>query len=46
MCNAIIDDKTGQPLEYQHLIKLDKYKDTWLPFFANELGHLAQGIHP
>ena len=41
---AILDDETGQSLEFRHLIKLDKYRDVWMKSFANELGRLAQGI--
>ena len=35
---AVIDDNTGDMLEYQHLIKSDKYKRIWERSFANELG--------
>jgi hypothetical protein len=41
---AILDEETGQSLEFRHLIKLDKYRDIWMKSFANELGRLAQGI--
>lgn len=42
--NSIIDDKTGEALEYRNLIKLDKYCSTWFTSPANEIGRLAQGI--
>ena len=45
MCNAIIDETMGTPLEYQHLVKPDTYREVWVTSFANELGHLTQGIH-
>ena len=45
LANPIIDDNTGQELEYRHLIKQDKYKEVWKKSFANELGRLAQGVH-
>jgi hypothetical protein len=32
-------------LEYQHLIKSDKYRKVWEHSFANKLGQLFQGIH-
>jgi hypothetical protein len=35
---AIIDDNTGNVLEYHHLMKMDKHK------IANEIGRLFQGI--
>ena len=41
---AIIDDKTGESLEYRDLIKRPDLKDTWFTSLANELGILAQGI--
>ena len=44
MYHAIIDETIGTPLEYQHLIKQDKYREMWVTFFANELGCLPQGI--
>ena len=40
----IIDDETGDSLEYKHLIKSDKYKKTLVKYFTNELGRLAQGL--
>ena len=41
---AIIDDKTGQSLEYRDLIKRPELRDTWFKSLANQLGRLAQGI--
>ena len=41
---AIIDEATGNSLEFRHLIKLEKYRAIWMKSFANELGRLAQGI--
>ena len=41
---AVIDDDTGEVLEYRHLIKSEKYKRIWERSFANELGRLFQGI--
>jgi hypothetical protein len=41
---AILDEETGQSLEFRHLIKMDKYRNVWMKSFANELGRLAQGI--
>ena len=41
---AIIDDKTGQRLEYRDLIKRPKLRDTWFKSLVNELGRLVQGI--
>ena len=44
MENSIIDYETGGSLEYRHLIKLDKHKNIWVKYFANELGGLAQVV--
>jgi hypothetical protein len=35
---------TGQQLEYHHLIKRPDLRPAWEMAFANELGHLTQGI--
>ena len=42
--NSIIDDETGELIEFIHLIKRDKYKNTWVKYLANDLGCLAQGV--
>ena len=44
LANLIIDEETGDSLEYRHLIKCDKYKNTRVQYFADELGRLAQGV--
>ena len=41
---AGIDKDTGEALEYQDLMKKDKYRDIWSNSLANELWRLAQGI--
>jgi hypothetical protein len=41
---AIIDNNTGDVLEYQHLMKMNKHKQVWAHVFANEIGWLFQGI--
>ena len=43
-CGVIIDEDTGESLEYRDLIKLPKYREVWMKSFANEIGRLAQGI--
>jgi hypothetical protein len=40
---AIVDDITGDILEYRHLIKSDSHRSIWQKSFANELGRLFQG---
>jgi hypothetical protein len=41
MASAILDDKTGELLEYRHLIKHPKYKDIWTKSFGTEIRHLV-----
>ena len=41
---AVINNDTGDVLEFQNLIKSEKYKKTWERSFANKLGRLFQGI--
>jgi hypothetical protein len=38
---AVLDDDTGNLLEYRHLIKHPKYTDTWSNSFRNEIRQLA-----
>ena len=33
LANSIINDETGYSLEYRHLIKIDKQKNTWVEYF-------------
>ena len=42
--NAVMDNETGELLEYRHLIKRPKYKVPWKYSFGNEVGRLAQGM--
>eukprot|EP00804_Cyclotella_cryptica_P018248 CCRYP_005977-RA/>CCRYP_005977-RA protein AED:0.36 eAED:0.36 QI:0/-1/0/1/-1/1/1/0/334 len=42
--SAVIDNKTGDSLEYRHLIKHRKYKEIWTRSYANELGCLTNSI--
>ena len=38
---SILDEDTGDLLEYRHLMKHPKYKDTWLKSFGTEIRHLV-----
>jgi hypothetical protein len=38
---AVLDDETGNLLEYRHLMKHPKYKDTWLKSFGTEIHRLV-----
>eukprot|EP01082_Thalassiosira_pseudonana_P012372 g11214.t1 g11214 contig5:382941-386300(-) len=44
VAGSIIDDTTGEVLEYRHLIRNPKYQKEWNTSCANEIGRLAQGI--
>jgi hypothetical protein len=37
----VLDDETGDLLEYWHLLKHPKYKDVWSQSFGKEIRHLA-----
>ena len=41
---AVIDNDTGELLEYRHLIQRPKYKKDWGFSFGNEIVRLAQGM--
>jgi hypothetical protein len=41
MAYAILDDETGDLLEYRHLIKHPKYKDVWSNSFSTEMRRLV-----
>ena len=44
LCNfasAVLNNETGDLLEYCHLLKHPKYKDVWSKLFGKEVGHLA-----
>jgi hypothetical protein len=38
---AVLDDETGDLLEYRHLLKHPKYKDVWSKSFGKEIWRLA-----
>ena len=44
MLHAVLNDETGELMEYRHLIANPKYRDTWLNAYGKELGRLAQGL--
>ena len=41
---AVLDEETGELLEYRHLIKKPKVREQWGYSFGNEIGRLAQGM--
>lgn len=40
----MLDQDTGELLEYRHLVKRPKYKKPWGHSFGNEIGRFAQGM--
>eukprot|EP00804_Cyclotella_cryptica_P023061 CCRYP_000315-RA/>CCRYP_000315-RA protein AED:0.18 eAED:0.15 QI:0/0/0/1/1/1/2/0/662 len=44
MLHAVLNDKTGELMEYRHLVADPKYRDTWKNSYGKELGRLAQGL--
>jgi hypothetical protein len=38
---AVLDNETGDLLEYRHLLKHPKYKDAWSQSFGKEIRRLA-----
>ena len=42
--NSVVEDTTGELLEYRHLIRHDKYKQLWEAGMCRELGQLSQGF--
>jgi hypothetical protein len=41
---AVINDKTGNMLEYHHLVNNKNTRALWETSFANKIGQLFQGI--
>ena len=39
-----MDQKIGDLLEYQHLLKITEYKEGWGKSSENDIGRLAQGM--
>ena len=44
LAGAVLDQDTGDLLEYRHLLKHPKPKETWGRGHAKEVGRLAQGV--
>ena len=44
MLNAVLNEGTGELMEYRHLIRNPKYREIWGQAYGNELGGLAQGM--
>eukprot|EP00804_Cyclotella_cryptica_P017098 CCRYP_003348-RA/>CCRYP_003348-RA protein AED:0.29 eAED:0.29 QI:0/0/0/1/1/1/2/0/539 len=44
MLHTVLNDETGELMEYRHLVASPKYRDTWKNAYGKELGRLAQGL--
>ena len=44
LAGAVLDQDTGDLLEYKHLLKHPKLKETWDRGHVKEVGRLAQGL--
>ena len=44
MLNTVLNEDTGELMEYRHLIGNPKYREIWGQTYGNELGRLAQGM--
>jgi hypothetical protein len=42
IAGAVMDEDTGDMLEYRHLVKIPKYRVVWTKAFGKEIGRLAQ----
>ena len=44
MINAVLNEETGELMEYRHIMKSPKYRSLYKNSYSKELGRLAQGI--
>ena len=44
MLNAVLDEETGELMEYRRVMKNPKYRELYAQSYSKELGRLAQGI--
>ena len=44
MINAVLNEETGELMEYRHIMKNPKYRQLYATSYSKELGCLAQGI--
>ena len=42
--NAVLNEETGELMEYRHITKNPKYRQLYATSYSKELGHLSQGI--
>ena len=44
MINAVLDEDTGELMEYRAVMKNPKYRPLYTASYSKELGRLAQGV--
>ena len=44
MINAVLNEETGELMEYRHIMKNPKYRQLYETSYSKELGRLAQGM--
>ena len=44
MLNAVLNEETGEIMEYRQLMKSTKYRNLYKNSYSKELGRLTQGI--
>ena len=44
LLQAVLDEETGDLLEYRHLVKHPNKKNVWVSAFGKEVVRLAQGL--
>ena len=44
MINAVLNEETGELMEYRHIMKNTKYCQLYTTSYSKELGRLAQGM--
>ena len=44
MLNTVLDNDTGELMEYPHLMRNPKYRNLYGNSYAKEIGQLAQGM--
>ena len=44
IAGAVLDDETGEMMDYRHLRISPRYREVWGKLSGNEIGRLAQGM--
>ena len=44
MINAVLNEETGELMEYRHIMQNPKYRQLYATFYSKELGSLVQGM--